>query len=332
MTTAIHNALQVHPVADIFPLLSGEELDDLVTDIRQNGLLQPIVLDQQGRVLDGRNRLAACKRAGIEPEFVTYGGNDAATYALSVNIARRHLSKGQRAMIAAKAVLDSNTPHGEIAAAVSTSRTRVVQAAMVLEHAPELVDAVIAGGSLDDAYARAQQRKAEKESLEKDVAAKAGYMREHYPFYADLVADKSLTLAQAIAAIRVEEEEQRAAKQIAVAERDLQLVIEEIGPVIPLPPPPDLSINAETTDMQHGEPAEERARKLGDQQKMLRRLIRVVNELESFVALRDELDGPIPGAMLGAVRSGVSQIVAKAYHIADVFNTAEETKGPRSIK
>jgi ParB-like nuclease domain len=43
-------------------------------DIKARGLLQPIVLDAEGRVLDGRNRLAACEKAGIEPMFETYAG------------------------------------------------------------------------------------------------------------------------------------------------------------------------------------------------------------------------------------------------------------------
>jgi hypothetical protein len=62
-------------------------------------------LDQDGRVLDGRNRLAACELASVEPAFETYDGTDPDTNGLSVNIARRHLSKGQQAMVAARAAV-----------------------------------------------------------------------------------------------------------------------------------------------------------------------------------------------------------------------------------
>jgi ParB-like chromosome segregation protein Spo0J len=55
--------LAVHPVAALFPMLADDELDELVADIKARGLLQPIVLDAEGRVLDGRNRLAACEIA-----------------------------------------------------------------------------------------------------------------------------------------------------------------------------------------------------------------------------------------------------------------------------
>src|SRR5687767_89338 len=100
--------LGVHPVADLFPMLADDELRDLADDIKQRGLLQPIVLDGEGRVLDGRNRLAACRLAGVEPTFETYGGDDPDGYALSTNINRRHMTKGQQAMVAARARFVSN--------------------------------------------------------------------------------------------------------------------------------------------------------------------------------------------------------------------------------
>ncbi|MFG3043183.1 hypothetical protein ACGFYZ_40425 [Streptomyces sp. NPDC048330] len=72
-------------------------------DIQENGLLQPIVLDRSGRILDGRGRLAVCERLYIEPTFITYDGAGADTYSLSVNLKRRSFTKGQSAMITVKA-------------------------------------------------------------------------------------------------------------------------------------------------------------------------------------------------------------------------------------
>jgi hypothetical protein len=40
--------------------------------------------------------------AALEPQSSTFDGDDPDGYALSVNINRRHLSKGQRAMAVAK--------------------------------------------------------------------------------------------------------------------------------------------------------------------------------------------------------------------------------------
>jgi len=97
--------LEVHPLADIFPMMSQDELNDLAGDIRANGLQIPILLDSSGRVLlDGRNRLRACQIAQIAPVFER-AAKDADPLALiiSLNVKRRNLSAGQRAIAAADA-------------------------------------------------------------------------------------------------------------------------------------------------------------------------------------------------------------------------------------
>ncbi|WP_375256624.1 hypothetical protein [Streptomyces sp. MNP-20] len=67
-----------------------------------------MVLDRQGRILDGRGRLTACERAGAEPDFITFDGADPHVYVLSVNLRRCSLPKGQAAMITIKAVPSRN--------------------------------------------------------------------------------------------------------------------------------------------------------------------------------------------------------------------------------
>src|SRR5438045_1950803 len=53
--------IKVHPAADLFPMMSDAELDELAADIAKNGVQQPIVwLGDQ--LLDGRNRVAAVHR------------------------------------------------------------------------------------------------------------------------------------------------------------------------------------------------------------------------------------------------------------------------------
>lgn len=42
-----------HPLADLLPLLEGDELHRLSDDIRENGLLEPILLTPDGRILEG---------------------------------------------------------------------------------------------------------------------------------------------------------------------------------------------------------------------------------------------------------------------------------------
>jgi hypothetical protein len=57
-----------HEAANVLPILEGDELNDLAEDIRKYGLQNPVVL-LDGKVLDGRNRLLACKLADVEPSF-----------------------------------------------------------------------------------------------------------------------------------------------------------------------------------------------------------------------------------------------------------------------
>jgi len=80
-----------HPACLLFPRLGDEELQELGEDIRANGLLHDIVRFK-GEILDGRNRLAACKMAGVKPRFVEWNGSGSPTErVISGNLIRRHL-------------------------------------------------------------------------------------------------------------------------------------------------------------------------------------------------------------------------------------------------
>src|SRR5262245_33089491 len=60
-----------HPVADEFPWMSEDELQELADDIKTNGQRQPIVKLRDGRIVDGRNRELACLVAGAIPWYCT---------------------------------------------------------------------------------------------------------------------------------------------------------------------------------------------------------------------------------------------------------------------
>ena len=95
-------AIPIHPAAEIFPLMSDTALDELAQDIKANGLLHPIVR-HEGKVIDGRNRLAACQRAGMPPTFIEWSGTGSVVaWILSTNLHRRHLTDQQRAMVAGR--------------------------------------------------------------------------------------------------------------------------------------------------------------------------------------------------------------------------------------
>ena len=93
-------AITFHPACLLFPRLADAELQALAEDIRQNGLLNPIVtLD--GAILDGRNRLAACEIAGVRPRFVEWKGEGSPlAWVVATNLMRRHLTASQRAVVA----------------------------------------------------------------------------------------------------------------------------------------------------------------------------------------------------------------------------------------
>ena len=91
--------MKIHPAAEIFPMLSGEELDLLAQDIKAHGLRHKLVT-HEGKLLDGRNRLAACKAANVAPSFIEYKGNSPVSFVVSANIKRRQLDASQRACVA----------------------------------------------------------------------------------------------------------------------------------------------------------------------------------------------------------------------------------------
>ena len=58
---------EYHEIANAFPLMKGSQFDDLVVDIRANGLRIPITTFE-GKVLDGRPNLRT-SRASLTPLY-----------------------------------------------------------------------------------------------------------------------------------------------------------------------------------------------------------------------------------------------------------------------
>lgn len=180
--------MQIHPVADLFPMMSDDDLASLAEDIKANGQTEPIMLDAAGEVLiDGRNRLAACKLAGVEPKFTRLNGEDQTAFILSRNMARRNLTKGQLAIVAAKASPKAEQRGGDRKSpgAQSTFKMKIdfpmvsdrdlSQARVIVEHAPLLADGVLSGTKkFSEAFADAQKTKAERAEAAEKKAKLAG--------------------------------------------------------------------------------------------------------------------------------------------------------------
>jgi ParB-like chromosome segregation protein Spo0J len=123
--TAEDQARRFHPLADIFPLMEGEEFDALVVDIKAHGPVEPIVM-HEGMILDGRNRYRACLDAGVQPTFTSFRGDDPAAYVISANIHRRHLTAEQKRDLVAKLLkADPAKSDRQIAEMVKASPTTV---------------------------------------------------------------------------------------------------------------------------------------------------------------------------------------------------------------
>lgn len=189
--------MEHHALANIFPMLPEAELQELTADIQAHGQREPIVL-HEGKILDGRNRYRACRLAGVEPQTTDYYGDDPASYVISLNLHRRHLTESQRAMVAAKlsniqnggdrvseqsANLQSGTSRAQAAEMLNVSE-RTVNSAKKIEQqgAPELVEKVEQGAvSVSAAADVAQLPKEEQKEVvargEKEILARAKEIR-----------------------------------------------------------------------------------------------------------------------------------------------------------
>ncbi|HZJ11316.1 MAG TPA: ParB N-terminal domain-containing protein, partial [Methyloceanibacter sp.] len=64
---------------NVVPLMEGDAFTELVTDIKVNGLREPVMVFEN-KVLDGRNRYRACEEIGIQPEIEYFNGQDPVAY------------------------------------------------------------------------------------------------------------------------------------------------------------------------------------------------------------------------------------------------------------
>lgn len=176
--------LEFHQLANLFPLIEGDDFEQLVADVREHGIRDPITI-HEGQVLDGRNRYRALielaktgevlgpgwgHRSGetidstdiVPPHmwFVRFNAaseGDPLTWVISKNLMRRHLDESQRAMVAADiGKLEHGGARGKgsiepLSAAqrarlLNIARISVRRADAVKEHGvPELADAVRRG-------------------------------------------------------------------------------------------------------------------------------------------------------------------------------------------
>lgn len=162
--------------ARFYPMLGEEAIAELAADIKENGQLDPITVDSDGVLLDGRNRLKACEIAGVDPVVIVYDPDDEGSFVRSRN-ERRHQSTGSRAMSTALSLQEDGLrgngrwKRGSVdngGSAITGWEHRMKEAGLVLDELPELADAVKDGEvALDDAYRQAVAKRKAREAEER---------------------------------------------------------------------------------------------------------------------------------------------------------------------
>lgn len=225
--------MKAHPYADIFPMLSEEELSDLAADIKANDLLNPIstvMVGDEEMILDGRNRAVACEMAGVEPRYQPVNGTtDLLGFVVSQNVKRRQLKAGPLAIAAAEAWIEAEKaglvltgkggdrsnaqsghcikdPRTHFGKLFGVGKNYVDQAHTLCKDDPPAAESVKrTGAPLKQKYEELQLRRG-------GDANKQGRMRklrEQRPDLADAVDEERMTLESAEAQARKEAEEEK---------------------------------------------------------------------------------------------------------------------------
>jgi hypothetical protein len=231
---------EIHPMALIYPPMSDDELDALTDDIRERGLMRPIVR-HEGKILDGRNRYAACLRCGVEPTFIDYEGDDPLGQVNSLNL-NRDLNGAQRAIVAARQLtLNGEAGHGgkrfkssggiwtieNMARKFRVGKDSISQARDIVKEAPDLADLIgLRSLSLTEAMEQLEERRAETARKEREAAIIARFS----PELIEAVADGRLTQDQAIA--QMLEREREAKEELRRETEGRQLWFEALEEVI----------------------------------------------------------------------------------------------------
>lgn len=217
------NDFPIHPAAELFPMMSETEFQEMKEDIRLHGQSDDILM-WNGQLLDGRNRLRACTELGIEPSWIELDLSlDPVVWVLSHNLHRRHLTTSQRAMVADKLaiLLFGDNQHkkegasidapsqSEAAEKMHVSRISVQRARKVRKTASKkVIEAVERGEMSLNAALETTKQKSEAEKAAKE----AKKLAEKAAKEAAKEAKKAEKAAVREAAAKAKEEAKAAAK------------------------------------------------------------------------------------------------------------------------
>jgi len=230
---------EIHPFLADLPIFESE-VESIAESIQEVGLLHPITLDTEGRVIGGRHRLAACERANVEPEFEVYE-DDPLAFMLHDNATRKHQTTSQ---IAAENALTleaaerrnngrwkrNSVPDDMRNVSHNAWRKALEKCGLILDHLGREALQVIARGDADlhETFQQAEQRRdAERQKLEQQKRLEAeeadarAFIEENDPELASQVGDvfQSYVEAHDVWKRRNREEAERIRREQAAKER-----------------------------------------------------------------------------------------------------------------
>lgn len=93
----------------LFPPLDERDLEELRESIATRGIRVPVEIDEEGRLLDGHHRIQVARELELRPSEIPVtvrknleGEQDVLEYVLEINLGRRHLTRQDRAQVAAE--------------------------------------------------------------------------------------------------------------------------------------------------------------------------------------------------------------------------------------
>ena len=168
--------------------MDDAKLDELARSIKENGVIQPILVQRMGelyRIIAGERRWRAAQRAGllkvpvVVRDMPVDSGRQLLQLALIENIQRENLNPVDEAVAYQRLADEFGLTHDQIAAAVGKDRSSVANYVRLLKLADE-VRADLASGALAMGHARALlalsdpalQRQASREVISRSLSVR----------------------------------------------------------------------------------------------------------------------------------------------------------------
>jgi N6-adenosine-specific RNA methylase IME4 len=191
-----------HEIANIVPLPTPEEKQTLKESLQKNGFnpVFPIWL-YENKILDGRNRYELSIELGIDPVFCEYTGTTPRAFVILANIARRHLTKDQLAIMALELVPEEED---EAKKRMESGANQYSSPGPNAAH-PET--------------GRATEKAAKKVGVGKTKVKELKKIQEEYPVLYKQIKEQKITQAQAWRKIKeMKREAKRQANREAIAQ------------------------------------------------------------------------------------------------------------------